>query len=47
MPPTYSFLEECGRELLTLRLSCCRYIGETTLATIARVCTKLEGEVFT
>ncbi len=39
------FLEECGHDLLTLRLACCKYVGKNCLATIGRVCTKLEGVV--
>ena len=38
-----SFLEECGGELKTLKLACCRYITRNTLATIGRVCKDLEG----
>lgn len=38
-----SFLEECGSELKTLKLACCRYITRNTLATIGRVCKDLEG----
>ena len=41
--PTRSFLEECGGELRTLKLACCRYITKNTLATIGRVCKNLEG----
>lgn len=40
---TRSFLEECGGELRTLKLACCRYITKNTLATIGRVCNNLEG----
>ena len=43
MPFISRFLEECGSELVTLRLACCKYVGEKTLATIGRVCTKLQG----
>ena len=40
---TYSFIENCGRDLRTLRLSCCQYINDVALETIGRECTKLEG----
>lgn len=40
---THRYLEECGGELVTLRLACCKYIGEKTMSTIGRVCTKVEG----
>eukprot|EP00731_Ephydatia_muelleri_P012090 Em0006g984a len=37
-----SFIENCGRDLRTLRLSCCQYINDVALETIGRECTKLE-----
>ena len=39
----FRFIKECGSELLTLRLACCKYIGEKTLRTIGKVCNKLQG----
>ena len=39
------FLEECGEKLVTLRLACCPYIGEKSMATIGRICKQLEGTV--
>lgn len=42
----YRFLEECGSELRTLRLACCRYISKQTLSTIGKVCPNLEGQSY-
>ena len=39
----YRLLKQCGNGLVTLKLACCKYIGEETLSTMGTVCTSLEG----